>query len=72
MLNGAETTFTVFKNGAKRCLTDACGLLACALSKKRKMGKGTRENQVWHLEKEAKGCWQEEKEERVLGLLSQF
>jgi len=24
------------------------------------------------LEKEAKGCWQEEKEERVLGLLSQF
>ena len=43
MLNGAETTFTVSKNGAKRCLTDAYGLLARALSKKRKMGKGTRE-----------------------------
>jgi len=27
MLNGAETTFTVSKNGAKRCLTDTCGLL---------------------------------------------
>jgi hypothetical protein len=27
MLNGSETTFTVSKNGAKRCLTDAYGLL---------------------------------------------
>jgi hypothetical protein len=27
MLNGAETTFTVSKNGAERCLMDACGLL---------------------------------------------
>ena len=27
MLNGAETTFTVSKNGAKRCLTDTNGSL---------------------------------------------
>jgi hypothetical protein len=36
------------------------------------MGKRTRKNKSWHLEKETKGCWQEEKEERILGLLSQF
>jgi hypothetical protein len=34
------------------------------------MGKRTRENEIWHLEKEAKGCREEEKEERLLGLLS--
>jgi hypothetical protein len=38
--------------------------------KRGKMGKGTRENEIWHLKKEAKGRWQEEEEERVLGLLS--
>ena len=38
--------------------------------KRGKMGKGTRENEIWYLEKQAKGRWQEEKEERVLGLLS--
>jgi len=27
MLNGSETTFTVSKNGAERCLTDTNGLL---------------------------------------------
>jgi len=32
------------------------------------MGKETRKNEIWHLEKKAKGHWQKEK--RVLGLLS--
>jgi hypothetical protein len=41
-------------------------------SEERKMGKRTRENESWHLEKETKGRWQKEKEERVLGFLSQF
>jgi len=36
------------------------------------MGEGARENESWHLEKETKGYWQKEKEQRILGLLSQF
>jgi hypothetical protein len=34
------------------------------------MGEGTREKEGWNLTKEAKGCREEEKEGRVLGLLS--
>jgi len=33
------------------------------------MGKGTRKNEIWNLEKEAKGCWQEEKEKEHLGFV---
>jgi hypothetical protein len=41
-------------------------------SEKGKMGERKRKNESWHLEKKTKGCWQKEKEERILGLLSQF
>jgi len=33
------------------------------------MGKGTRENEIWHLEKEAKGRWQKETQEKHLGFI---
>jgi hypothetical protein len=36
------------------------------------MGERTGKNESWHLEKETKGYWQKEKEERILGLLSHF
>jgi len=39
---------------------------ACSQGEKRKMGKGTREKEVWGLEKETKGCWQEKKEKEHL------
>jgi hypothetical protein len=44
--------------------------LAESKSKEGKMGKRTRENQVWSVAKETQGCWQEKKKEEYLGFLS--